>query len=120
MAKAKIMVLDDNQDFSETLRAFLVRNGYEVVLAQDGIEGLEVAQNEKPALILVDIKMPRMDGYTFIREFKKKRDSVGVHVVVLTSYEPMKEMFELEGIRDYFVKTVELESLLQKIEQKLG
>lgn len=115
----KILVVDDDPDFLETIKYDLEKNGYQVALATSGEEGMKKIRSESPDLILLDIKMPRMDGYTFVRQLKKDEASSKIPVIVLTSYEPMKEIFEQEGICDYFVKSVNTDSLFQTIRKRL-
>ena len=117
MAGEKILLVDDDQDFSQLLEFDLKKKGYTVVRAFNGEEGLEKMASEKPALVVLDIKMPKMDGYTFVRRLKKEPDSKDIPVIVLTSYEPMKDMFHLEGVNDYFVKAANMEGLLNAIEK---
>ncbi len=119
MADEKILIVDDDQDFAQLLEFDLKKHGYKTVLAGNGEEGLEKVQQEKPALIILDIKMPKMDGYTFVRRLKKEDDTKTIPLIVLTSYEPMKDMFQLEGVTDYFVKSVNVEGLLKAVEKNL-
>lgn len=115
----KILVVDDDQDFLQLLEFDLKKHGYQVITAPDGEEGLKKAKLDKPELILLDIKMPKMDGYTFVRRLKKEADTRTIPLIVLTSYEPMKDMFKLEGVEDYFVKSVNMEGLVKTIEKNL-
>ena len=119
MAGEKILLVDDDRDFSQLLEFDLRKKGYQVVRAFNGEEGLEKMKAEKPGLIILDIKMPKMDGYTFVRRLKKEPESKDIPLVVLTSYEPMKDMFQLEGVSDYFVKSSNMDGLLKTIEKNL-
>ena len=119
MSGEKILLVDDDQDFAQLLEFDLRKKGYQVVRAGNGEEGLEKVKSENPGLIILDIKMPKMDGYTFVRRIKKEPESKNIPVIVLTSYEPMKDMFQLEGVSDYFVKSANMESLLQTIDKNL-
>ena len=119
MAGSKILIVDDDQDFLQLLEYDLKKHGYNVVSANNGEEGLEKAKVEHPALIMLDIKMPKMDGYTFVRHLKKDMATREIPLIVLTSYEPMKDMFRLEGVQDYIVKSVNMESLLASIQKNL-
>ena len=119
MPGGKILLVDDDQDFAQLLEFDLRKKGYQVVRAGNGEEGLEKVKSEKPALIVLDIKMPKMDGYTFVRRLKKEPDEKDIPVIVLTSYEPMKDMFQLEGVSDYFVKAANMEGLMTVIEKYL-
>ncbi len=120
MSGKKILVVDDDADFSQLLQFDLKKNGYTVVGACNGEEGLVKAASEKPDLIVLDIKMPKMDGYTFVRKLKKDLDMKSIPLIVLTSYEPMKDMFQLEGVNDYFVKSANMEGLLTAIKKNIG
>ena len=115
----KVLIVDDDQDFSQLLAFDLKKKGYTVVSACNGEEGLEKVKLEKPDLIVLDIKMPKMDGYTFVRRLKKDDENKDIPVVVLTSYEPMKDMFQLEGVKDYFVKSVDMQGLMKAIDAYL-
>ena len=119
MAAEKILLVDDDQDFVQLLEFDLKKHGYQVITAANGEEGLEKITSEKPALIVLDIKMPKMDGYTFVRRIKKNAETKNLPVIVLTSYEPMRDMFQLEGVQDYVVKSVNMENLLVCIKKNL-
>ena len=119
MAGEKILLVDDDQDFSQLLEFDLRKKSYQVARAGNGEEGLEKVKTENPALIILDIKMPKMDGYTFVRRLKKDPENKDIPLIVLTSYEPMKDMFRLEGVSDYFVKSANMEGLLKVVEKHL-
>lgn len=119
MSGNKILIIDDDQDFLQLLEFDLKKHGYAVISALDGEEGLNKARSEKPDLILLDIKMPKMDGYTFVRRLKKDAETKTIPLIVLTSYEPMKDMFQLEGVDDYYVKSVNMDGLMKTIEKHL-
>lgn len=116
---AKILLIDDDPDFKQLLEFDLRKQGYDVVMAEDGEEGLAKAKSENPQIILADIKMPKMDGYTFVRHVKKDPQISSIPIIVLTSYEPMKDMFQMEGINDYFVKSVDTDKLFETIKNRL-
>jgi len=112
----KILVVDDEADLVEILKSSLEVNNYEVITALDGEEGLKKAKEEKPDLILLDILMPKKDGWTFVREMKMDESIKNIPVIVFTVKEQFKGEFELEGVKDYIVKPVEIEKLLDKID----
>ena len=95
------------------------KRGYEVVSVTNGAEALEQTKAEKPQLIVLDIKMPKMDGYTFVRLLKKDPETQEIPVIILTSYEPMRDIFRIEGINDYFMKSSNMEGLLEAIRRNL-
>ena len=119
MAGKKILVVDDDPDFAQLLQFDLKKKGFDTVVAGDGEQGLEKAASEKPDLIILDIKMPKMDGYTLVRRLKKDDETRQIPLVVLTSYEPMKDMFQLEGVSDYFVKSANMDGLMKTVEKYL-
>lgn len=119
MSGKKILLVDDDQDFAQLLEFDFKKRGYQVVTANNGEDGLSKAVSEKPNLIILDIKMPKMDGYTFVRRLKKDAETKDLPLVVLTSYEPMKDMFQLEGVSDYFVKSANMDNLIKTVEKHL-
>jgi DNA-binding response OmpR family regulator len=121
MTKRKILVVDDEEDIIMTLTRRLEANNYEVITARDGAEGLEKTLNEKPDLIISDIMMPQMDGYTFIKKLRAERFAAHIPVIILTAKEKMQDLFLFQGVKDcdYLVKPFEAANLLQKIEQLL-
>ena len=111
----KILVIDNDPKILELVKARLEANQYQVVSATDGEEGLSKAESERPDLVIADIKMPKVDGYTFVRQFKKDESNKKVPIIILTGYANMKDLFAVEGIDDYLVKPFEAETLLKKI-----
>ncbi len=118
MAK-KILLIDDEQDLVKMLKTRLEASGFAVVTASDGEVGLQKWEQECPDLIILDITMPQMDGYTFICESKQNKNLKKVPIIVLTAREGMKDLFMWEGVRDYLVKPVDDKKLLVKISELL-
>lgn len=116
----KILIIDNDPQILEIMKSRLEANQYQVVLADDGEEGLVKAENERPDLIIVDIKMPKVDGYTFVRKLKRDETQRTVPVIVLTAYVNMKDLFAVEGITDYLVKPFESDQLFEKIKKCLS
>ena len=115
----KILIIDDDPT-SNTLVSFLLKtNDYQPIVANNGREGLEVAAKEKPDLIILDVMMPQMDGYTFLREYKRINLLNVPPIVMLTSKEKMEETFRIEGVADYFVKPLDTNKLLKKLKELL-
>jgi len=118
----KILLIDDDRGIVEVIKNVLEGQNYEVVTAFDGKEGLKKVQSEDPDLIVLDIRMPSMNGYEFIctlRAEKGSSDKPMVPVIVLTAKEKMEEVFKLEGARGYLVKPVDPIQLIKKIEECL-
>ncbi|MEI6632929.1 MAG: response regulator [Chlamydiota bacterium] len=112
MAK-KILIVDDEPHIVEMLKSRLEANDYKVLSACNGEEGLKKVQDENPGLIILDVMMPEMDGWTFLKELK--REGKHIPVIILTAKEKMQDLFELEGIKDYIVKPFKADELLEKI-----
>ncbi len=119
MAK-KILVIDDDPVTIEMLKNGLTKHGYQTVVAYDGEEGLKRAVSESPQLIILDINMPKMDGYTFLQELKKKVNIKELPVIILTNKENMEDIFKVEGIREYIIKPINTEDMCAKIHKHLS
>lgn len=115
--KKKVLVIDDDPNIVELIKNRLSVNGYQVVTAYDGEQGLEQVSAEKPNLVIVDVLMPKMDGYTFVRTLRKQEETRDLPVIVVTAKDKMRDLFELEGIRDYLIKPYQSEDLLMKVAQ---
>lgn len=117
----KIALIDDEPIFLDIYSQALGKK-YEVVTAMDGIQGLELIEKEKPALVLIDIRMPKMDGLEMIRQMKDK-GLMSMPVIVLTNFvedEKMAEAIEL-GVKDYIAKDkTTAKEILAKVEGALG
>jgi CheY-like chemotaxis protein len=81
----KILVADDEQYVHWLLRHHLTRAGYEMLIANNGLEVLEIAARDKPHLIVLDVMMPEMDGLTALRELKKSEVTRDIPVIVITT-----------------------------------
>ena len=114
MAK-KILLIDDEQDFMKMLKTRLEANGLEIITAPDGEIGLQKWEQGKPDLIVLDITMPNMDGYTFLHELKQKPNFKKIPIIILTAREGMKDLFMWEGVQEYLVKPIEFKKIFAKI-----
>ena len=119
MNKKKILIVDDEPELVNLIRLRLEANGYEVIDASNGEEGLKKVEEERPDIILLDIMMPKKDGYTLMRELKRKEATKSIPIIALTGKPKMKDLFEIEGIKDYIVKPFEDEDLLLRIKRAL-
>lgn len=118
-SKGKILVVDDDATTQTLLQSRLSEQGYAVQVAGDGLQALEQCRADRFDIIILDIIMPQMDGYTFLQEFKRMGDIQRTPIIILTSLDTMKEIFEIEGINDYVVKPFKMEDLLRKIEKRM-
>jgi CheY-like chemotaxis protein len=119
----KILVVDDSKVVVAMLKDTLEENRYQVCTAYDGKDGIEKAKNENPDLIILDVHMPALTGYEFVRALRAHRLIEGkkaVPVIMLTASEEMEDIFKIEGVQGYFVKPVEMNVLIQKIKECLG
>ena len=119
MAKKKILIIDDEPEFVDIIKMRLEAQGYEVLSANDGQSGLEKAGKERPNLILLDILMPKKDGYTFVRELKKDESLRHIPIIVLTGKPQMKDLFEMEGITDCIAKPFDSQELIDKVSKNI-
>ncbi|MFH0984326.1 MAG: response regulator [Candidatus Omnitrophota bacterium] len=120
MAKKKILLVDDEKELREGLAILLWAKGFEVFSAGDGEEGLNVAREVKPDLILLDVMMPKMDGYTFAKQIKNEDSIRDTPIIVVTAKDKMEDVFQLEGVKGYLVKPFGIGNLLFKIKEILG
>jgi len=115
----KILVVDDEQQLALAVKIRLQSVGYQVVTAGDGQQGLELIEKEQPDLVILDVLMPNMDGYTCLREMNARFGRGAIPVIILTARDRMKDLFDLEGIEDYVVKPFDHDDLLVRIERVL-
>jgi DNA-binding response OmpR family regulator len=102
---SKILLVEDDKMLADMYITKFTKEGMEVMRAEDGAEGLEMARKHKPDLILLDIIMPKLDGFAVLRELRKQGDS-NTHVLLLTNLgqsEDVEKGKEL-GADDYFIK----------------
>lgn len=121
--KALILVVDDSITVRRVMERLLQRNGYRVALASDGLEGLAMLRDERPAVVLSDIEMPNMDGYDFVRQIRADPTLDTLPVVMITSRAAEKHRtYAMElGANDYLGKPyseAELLKLLENYTQK--
>jgi CheY-like chemotaxis protein len=119
---AKILLIEDNEMNRDMLSRRLVRRGYEVVLAVDGEQGIEMARSHKPDIILMDLSLPIIDGWEATRRIKTGEDTRHVPVIGLTAHAMVgdREKALEAGCDDYDTKPIELDRLLNKVEALLS
>ena len=118
----KILLVEDNEMNRDMLSRRLKKNGYEVVLAIDGEEGMAKAHSELPALILMDMSLPGIDGWEATRRLKAAPQSQKIPVIALTAHAMTDDRDKAlaAGCDDFDTKPVELSRLLSKIQALLG
>jgi DNA-binding response OmpR family regulator len=117
MGKRKILAVDDEPNILMSIEFILEMEGYEVHIARDGEEALEVAERARPDLILLDVNMPRKDGYEVCRILREREDMAGTKVIMLTAKgQTLEKKKGLEvGADEYVTKPFSAEDLLEKI-----
>ena len=116
--KTKILIVDDEPNIVETLKARLEANDYEVFTASNGSEGLQIALDERPDVILLDIIMPVMDGHEMLEAFRREPGSCNSSIIMLTAKHQIEDIERASdsGIDDYIIKPFDMSKLLEKIE----
>ena len=119
---AKILLVEDNEMNRDMLSRRLERRGYQVVLAVDGAEGVRMAQAEVPALILMDMSLPVLDGWEATRQIKAAPATGAIPIIALTAHAMAgdREKAIEAGCDDFDTKPVDLPRLLAKIDALLG
>ncbi|MBZ0167563.1 MAG: response regulator, partial [Candidatus Omnitrophica bacterium] len=108
----KILVIDDERVSLSLVKFGLAANQYDVSTAEDGDVGLEMVKSVKPDLIVLDIGMPKLNGYEFMQELKALEGHERTPVIILTANETMEDVFKLEGSQEYIVKPVDISTLV--------
>ena len=118
MEKTKILIVDDDRNICELLRLYLEKEGYETALAYDGEQALDKFNSQKPALVLLDVMMPKLDGWEVCRRI---RASSQVPVIMLTAKgETFDKVLGLElGADDYIVKPFDTKEVVARIKAVL-
>ena len=119
---AKILLVEDDEMNRDMLSRRLVKRGYDVVIATDGQQGVDLARTEDPALILMDMSLPVMDGWTASRTLKGDPNTRGIPIIALTAHAMSGDENKAReaGCDEFDTKPVELKRLLGKMEALLG
>jgi CheY-like chemotaxis protein len=118
----KILLVEDNQMNRDMLSRRLARKGYEVAIAVDGQQGIEMARSETPDLILMDMSLPVLDGWEATRQLKSAPETEAIPIIALTAHAMAgdREKAVAAGCNDYDTKPIEMPRLLEKIERLLN
>ena len=118
---AKILLVEDNEMNRDMLSRRLERKGYQVVIAVDGQQAVDMALTEPPALILMDMSLPVLDGWEATRRIKADDRTKGTPIIALTAHAMQgdEQKAREAGCDDYDTKPVELPRLLEKMERLL-
>lgn len=124
MAGKYVLIVDDDPDMVETVGMMLESKGYEVGKAYDGIEGEESVKQRRPDVLVLDVMMPRKNGYVLCAELKKNKETRDIPIILLTAVGeavPTTTYSHADGMAteadDYIPKPVEAETLVEAIER---
>jgi DNA-binding response OmpR family regulator len=122
VSKGKILVVDDEINITQILQFSIGAEGYEVITAQNGEEAIEKARREQPDLIILDIMMPRIDGYEACRILKANPITKNIPVVLLTAKgrDIDKKLGQEVGAIDYIIKPFSPNKLIDRIHKLLS
>jgi DNA-binding response OmpR family regulator len=110
-----ILIVDDNDSIRKLMTTYLIRGGYNVFVASDGLEALEVVSKEHIDLMIADIMMPNMDGYTLTNELRTSKYNFPILMITAKeSFEDKKKGF-LAGTDDYMVKPIDFDEMLLRV-----
>ena len=117
----KILYVEDNEDNIYMLTRRLKKNGFEIVVARDGEAGIEAVGKENPDLILMDLSLPKLDGWGATKELKNNDKTQHIPIIALSAHamQEHKESALGAGCNDYDTKPVDFPRLLSKIEEQL-
>jgi len=121
--RKKILIIDDEKDFCYFLKANLqLISNYQVLISTKAKKGIKAARKEKPDLILLDILMPRIDGFEVLKRLKESEKTLHIPVIMLTAKNENESRMKASGLYsdDYIVKPVETEVLISKIHKLLS
>ena len=121
MNAVKILIIEDEFDVLKNVETILSEEGYKAIVAKNGINGIELAKNEKPDLIICDIMMPGIDGYGVLEELSKNKDTQSIPFIFLTAKverDDIRKGMQL-GADDYLFKPFKIDELLSAITTRL-
>jgi CheY-like chemotaxis protein len=120
--KGTILVIEDNDQNIYLVTYILEKHGYRVIQARDGQQGILLAAETKPDLILLDIQLPIMDGYSVAQEIQNQQDLVNIPIVAVTSYAMVgdRERILASGCKGYIEKPINPDTFISEVEEHLS
>ena len=117
----KILVADDDTDSLTVFSDLLIESGYDVVVAANGVEALHIAQTERPDLALVDVRLPKMDGYELCRRMKQVK-GLDIKIIMFTAYGDAVNVAKAKevGADDFIAKTDDFANMHRAMKKLLG
>ena len=120
-ANKRVLVVDDDPDIIESVRFPLERKGYDVLIARDGNQGLALAEEKKPDLVILDMMMPKRSGFLVLEKLRRTH-TAPIRVIMITANEGSrhKAYAEMLGVDDYIRKPFAMDRLMESVERLLN
>ena len=115
--KTRILIVDDDANIRDLLRNRLEANGYEVISADNGLDGLRTIKSVRPDLVITDVYMPHLDGLTFFQELQSDDELRSIPLLVITGVKSMRDVFEPTRMAKFLPKPFEGKELLASVEE---
>jgi DNA-binding response OmpR family regulator len=117
----RILLVDDDAEIVESLRLALEANGYTVLIARDGNQGLALSERENPDLVILDMMMPKRSGFLVLEKMRRTRDTP-LRVIMITANEGSrhKAYAEMLGVDDYIRKPFPMDRLIESVQRLIG
>ncbi|MCA9189659.1 MAG: response regulator [Pirellulaceae bacterium] len=117
----RVLLVDDDPEIIESLRYALSHQGFEVLIARDGNQGLAMAEREEPDLVILDMMMPKRSGFLVLEKLRRSRP-VPMRIIMITANEGSrhKAYAEMLGVDDYIRKPFAMERLVESVKRLLG
>jgi len=115
----KIFITDDDLNLVKAMQIRFQEAGFEVASAYDGQTCLEKIKMEHPDLIIMDVSMPKMDGYTVVKEIKSDQTLSHIPIIIMTGKDQMEDIFKMEGVKEFIVKPFEFDDILGMVKKLL-
>ena len=117
----RILLVDDDAEIVESLRLALESNGYTVLIARDGNQGLALTERESPDLVILDMMMPKRSGFLVLEKMRRTRESP-LRVIMITANEGSrhKAYAEMLGVDDYIRKPFPMDRLIESVKRLVG
>jgi DNA-binding response OmpR family regulator len=122
MDKKRILIIEDDSSLQKILQEFLIAENFDVIEAMDGEKGAELTKSEKPDLVLLDIILPKKDGYEVLKELKENQETKNIPIILLTNLESPADVEKAVklGATTYLTKAdYKLEEVVEKIREIL-
>lgn len=119
--KKRILIVEDEPHISQLVKVILKKNDFEVLQAFIGQEGIEIAKREKPHLIILDVMMPKMDGFEVAKILSRTKETKNIPIVMLSSATQFKDKMKgiESGAMDYITKPFDKNELVAKVNEYL-